>query len=138
MIISHQVSCGVCLMKIIEKDVHRWIIKESMMKVEDDCIFVVKKISGGNVFVVEKMTSKDKTLCKIEEMSIALLIVHDVSELLISVECSLDECEQLFFIIVERVHTLKKLIFVFVEDERCSKCEMFDDDELKSLMKLSD
>ena len=117
MIICYQVSCSVCLMKIMKKDVHRWKIKESMMKVEDDCIFVVKKISGGNVFVVEKMTSKDKTLCKIEEMSIALLIVHDVSELLISVECSLDECEQLFFIIVERVHTLKKLIVVFVEDE---------------------
>ena len=87
------------------------------MKVEDDCIFVVKKISGGNVFVVEKMTSKDKTLCKIEEMSIALLIVHDVSELLISVECTLDECEQLFVIIIRLTDALNELIVVCVEDE---------------------
>ena len=87
------------------------------MKVEDDCIFVMKRIIGRHFFVMEKMTSKDKTLCKIEEMSIALLIVHDVCELLISVECTLDECEQLFVVIVERVYTLKKLIVVFVEDE---------------------
>ena len=71
-------------------------------------------------------------------MRIAFLIVHDVCELLISVECTLDECEQLFVIIVKRVHTLKKLIVVFVEDERCSKCEMFDDGELKSMMKSCD
>ena len=31
---------------------------------------------------------------------------------------------------------LNELIVVFVDDERCSKCEMFDDDKLKGMMKL--
>ena len=111
------------------------------MKVEDDCIFVTKKIIRRDLFVVEQMTSKDKTLCKIKEMSIALLGVHDVSELFIGVECALNECEWSFvvvIIIMWMIDSLHELIVACVEDERCSKSEMFDDDEMKSMMKSCD
>ena len=126
-------------MEIIKKDVHGWEIERSMMKVEDDCIFVAKKIIVGEFFMMNEMTSKDKTLCKIKEMSIALLIVHDVLELFICVECALNECEQMFVIVkVWVIDSLNELIVVCVEDERCSKSEMFDDDEMESMMKSCD
>ena len=90
--------------------------------------------------MMNEMTSKDKTLCKIKELSIAFLIVHDVSELLICVECALNECEELFVVImmVWTIDSLNELIVVCVEDERCSKSEMFDDDEMESMMKSCD
>ena len=110
-----------------------------MMKVEDDCIFVAKEITGRDLFVVDEMTSKDKTLCKIKELSIALLIVHDVSELFICVECALNECEQMFvLVIVWVIDALNELIVVCVEDERCSKSEMLGDDEMESMIKSFD
>ena len=91
--------------------------------------------------MMNEMTSKDKTLCKIKEMSVALLIVHDVSELFVCVESALNECEEMFvivIIIVWVINSLNELIVVCVDDERYSKSEMFDDDEMERMLKSCD
>ena len=93
-------------MEVMEKDVHGWKVEESMMKVEDDGVFVLEESRGRCLFVVEKMTSKDKTLFEIEVMDIALLIIHDVSELFVCVEDAFDESEELFVVVVEGVDSL--------------------------------
>ena len=67
------------------------------------------------------MTSKDESVSKIEEVSVALLIVHDVSELFVCVESALSECESLVAGIVGSDDSLHEQILLFVEDECCSE-----------------
>jgi hypothetical protein len=72
-----------------------------MMEVENDCIFVSKKIIRWNLFVMKKMTSKDKTLRKIEELRVMFLIVHDIIELFICIKNAFDKCKWLLVVIVQ-------------------------------------
>ena len=67
------------------------------------------------------MTSKDDTLSKIEEVSVALLIMHDVSELFICVENAFGEREQLLVVIIGSNDSLYEAIAVCIKDECCSK-----------------
>jgi len=88
-----ELTCCVCLIEITKEHIHRWKIKQCMMKVEDDCIFVAEEIIRRDLFVVDEMASKDKTFCKIEELSVAFLVLHNVSKLFICVENAFSECE---------------------------------------------
>ena len=69
---------------------------------------------------MNKMTSKDKTLNKIEQLRVALLVVHDLIELFICVESALNECKQLLVTTIEVSDLLHELIVFRVEDKRCS------------------
>ncbi len=66
---------------------------------------------------MKKMTSKHKTLSKIEELRIAFLIMHDVNELLFCIESALSKCEQWLCIIIRINDSLDQLIAFCIEDE---------------------
>ena len=71
--------------------------------------------------MINEMTSKDKTLSKIEEMNIVFLIIHDMNELFICSKCTFNECEELLvIIIIRRNDILHEQILLYIEDECCS------------------
>jgi hypothetical protein len=63
------------------------------------------------------MTSKNKTLSKIEELRIACLIMHDVNELFICIESAFDKREQLLCIVVRINDSLHESIAFCIEDK---------------------
>jgi hypothetical protein len=71
-----------------------------MMKIENDCIFVAEEVIGRDLFVVNKVTTKNKTLSKTEELRIIFLIVYNVIELFICFVSAFSKCKQLVVIIV--------------------------------------
>ncbi len=87
---------------------------------------------------MEKMTSKNKTLSKIEELRIAFLIVHDFDEFLICIEDTFSKCEQLVMIIVEVNNSLHESVAFIIKIEGCSKWWMLGDNELKCMLKSFD
>jgi hypothetical protein len=63
------------------------------------------------------MTSKDKTLSKMEELRIDFLIMHDLSELFFCFESAFNECKELLAIIVQINDSLHELIGFCIKDE---------------------
>jgi hypothetical protein len=66
---------------------------------------------------MNKMTSKDETVSKIEKLGIVFLIMHDVNELFICIKNALSKCEQWFCIIVRINDSLQEFIAFCIEDE---------------------
>ncbi len=66
---------------------------------------------------MNKMTSKDKTLSKIEKLRIACLIMHDVNKLFICLESAFNECKWLLCIVVRINDSLHESIALCIEDE---------------------
>jgi len=101
----------------MKKYIHGWKIKQRMMKVENDDIFLCKKIIRRDFIVMNKMASKDKTFSKIEKLRITLFIVHDVNELFICIKSTSNKCKELPVTIVQINDLLHELIAFGVKDD---------------------
>jgi hypothetical protein len=66
---------------------------------------------------MKKMTSKDKTFGKMEELRTVFLIMHYVNELFICFESAFGECKQWLRIVVGINDSLHESIGFCIEDE---------------------
>ncbi len=75
------------------KNMHRGKVEHAMMKVENERAAIVKKIIERDPSVMKYVTTEDKASTEIDVMGISLFFVHDVLEVLLSLEYAFHACE---------------------------------------------